>query len=937
MTRAGRYRAFLSYSHQDRAVAVAVQRALHRLGRAWYQRPAFTVFRDDSSLGAGALWENLERALADCAYLVLLASPEAATSEWVQREARWWVEHRDADDVLLVVTRGEIGWDEQRADLIASTTAVPPVLHGAFSAEPRWVDLREVIAGGVTQSDHPAFQDRVAELAATLHGCDKSELVGEELRQRHRWTRIRNAALALVTVLSIVAASASVLFFVELRESQAQTATAEAREFAARSGRSENPYEALALAVDAESRTDIPLPEARLAYTRAVQRVAAQPVRPVGALLAPDPEHPGAAVLSPDGRRLAAVDGDEAWVVRDAVTGARIATGGVEQERDLRAIAWSPDSRRVATVDDAARTQIWDAEPGRPIGAPLGGFRRARGDQEILFGGGIAWSPRGDRLASIGLDSLHIWPLAPGGEPTSAPVTIRTGWLEGLAWAPDGSRIATIDLDGVIRIWDALTGAEDGLPLAGTSIFLGGAIAWSPDGKRLATTSSSGTRIWRVDDRGTPIVDLPDLGGADITWSPDGGRVLVVHYDLRVVDATTGSQIGAPVYDHEARTYVNGSTMARVTWCADGSRIMISVADGSVRFWTPNQHVSSRPVLQSSESVRDMDWPSGEDRLVLAQGGSVQTWSLAPSAPSELQATVATDTSVLGVSRDGRLLAVGGSGAPVRILDAMTGEQRASLDGQRDVRSVVWAPRGPWLAAVGDSGEIWLWDVEQAVPVGPPLTTEVRAKWSNVDWAPDGTRLVIAENPVDGDGPLRLWNFSEATPGPVLDARASVDSVAWSPDGQRIATIDDKYSVWIYDVTTGARVRAQIPTTGLLGRLGWHPSSSYLAVAAQDTLSFFDAGTGSLIGSLTPSDGVIEGFAFSSDGTRLATAGEDRAIRLWETAPEPNSCEIVRAALSPSLLAGLLGPGRPAPRCVDPTPPPSRPPVPLLATDDLRG
>jgi hypothetical protein len=60
-----RYLAFISYSHAgDRQVAAAVQDGLLRLGHAWYQRPRFRIFRDDTSLTASPqLWGMIETAL----------------------------------------------------------------------------------------------------------------------------------------------------------------------------------------------------------------------------------------------------------------------------------------------------------------------------------------------------------------------------------------------------------------------------------------------------------------------------------------------------------------------------------------------------------------------------------------------------------------------------------------------------------------------------------------------------------------------------------------------------------------------------------------------------------------------------------------------------------------------------------------------------------
>jgi len=54
------------------------------------------------------LWPSIEAALLDSEYFLLLASPDAAASEWVQREVAWWLDRRPTDHLLIALTRGEI-------------------------------------------------------------------------------------------------------------------------------------------------------------------------------------------------------------------------------------------------------------------------------------------------------------------------------------------------------------------------------------------------------------------------------------------------------------------------------------------------------------------------------------------------------------------------------------------------------------------------------------------------------------------------------------------------------------------------------------------------------------------------------------------------------------------------------------------------------------
>src|SRR5689334_6358702 len=139
------YDAFISYSHaKDKAVAAALQAAVQKLGKPWYRRRALRVFRDDTSLSASPqLWPSIEHALGQSRYFILLASPEAAASKWVNKEITYWLDHKSVDTLLIGTTEGELSWDETTGDFQQGPNhPLPPVLARRFAVEPKWVDLR---------------------------------------------------------------------------------------------------------------------------------------------------------------------------------------------------------------------------------------------------------------------------------------------------------------------------------------------------------------------------------------------------------------------------------------------------------------------------------------------------------------------------------------------------------------------------------------------------------------------------------------------------------------------------------------------------------------------------------------------------------------------------------------------------------------------------
>ena len=200
------YDAFVSYSHAaDGRLAPALQAGLRSLAKPWYRRRALRVFRDQTSLAASPeLWSPIEVALSQTRYFVLLASPEAAASHWVDKEVRWWRAHRTHDSVLIVLTDGELRWDPDSGDFDASA-AIPPGLRGWFLGEPLWVDLRWARDERDVSMRNPRFRDAVGQLAAPLHGVPKDELIGEDIRQHHRTIRLARGAVALLALLLALA------------------------------------------------------------------------------------------------------------------------------------------------------------------------------------------------------------------------------------------------------------------------------------------------------------------------------------------------------------------------------------------------------------------------------------------------------------------------------------------------------------------------------------------------------------------------------------------------------------------------------------------------------------------------------------------------------------------------------------------------------------
>ena len=205
-----KHAAFISYSHAaDGKLAPALQQGLEQLAKPWHKWRALAVFRDVTNLSASPqLWQSIEDELAQFDWFLLLASPRSARSKWVAREVQWWLQHRDPNRLLILLTGGKLAWDAtaQAPDVDwARSTALPPLLKGVFAAEPHFIDMRSLQQEASLTLEHIAFRAAVLMVAAPLHGRSPDDMDGEAVHVHARNRRLAGAAVASPATLTALA------------------------------------------------------------------------------------------------------------------------------------------------------------------------------------------------------------------------------------------------------------------------------------------------------------------------------------------------------------------------------------------------------------------------------------------------------------------------------------------------------------------------------------------------------------------------------------------------------------------------------------------------------------------------------------------------------------------------------------------------------------
>jgi WD40 repeat protein len=784
--------AFISYSHAaDGRLAPKLQAGLHRLARPLFRPRALRVFRDETGLSATpALWPAIVAALDRSRYFILMASPAAAGSHWVGLEIEHWLtgspaarEGKAADRFLIVLTDGDLDWDDAAGGFHAErSTALPAALrHGVFADEPLWVDLR----GASTQEDlslhNPSFRGKVADLAATLHGKSKDELIGDDVRiarrtRRAAWTA--SLLLAALAVTSTLAARAAVV----------QRDQARSREQAARSVASLDidPRESLRRAVEAVETAGTEQAAAALREALLRSTLRAELVPASGTITS--------AAFSPgDGSRIltrVALEGGRAYLQTwDGVTGAPGCRIG-----DAADGRFSMDGARVETADG----RLVDARSCAPVAGDTADGEVVRPALEV----------DGDRYSTQGLRDA------------------RTGRTV-LAFTDDD-----VQMDPVAGVAASENGAR-AVTWAGKGLYSEGGGGPSELGERFA-------RVWSLDGRWAPTGGRLLVGhrrAVNAAVFGPGDDMIVTGSDDRTVRVWTLRFVSG---DWEEAAVLRGhrAAVSQVAVSPDGGRVLSVAEDGTARLWEPgtrrpalltphglfaHRHGRTLPELAGSERPAGMPVLTRDGRRVVASVGELRlaVWDTATGARVGPVLDVgAFATSPLATKVDdlaGRLSADGSRllvplGNPnmmtddsvALVVEVATGRVLRTLVGHRGpVYTAAYSPDGSRIATGGDDGTVRLWDARTFAPGTVLQAGEARVL--HVSFSPDGRRLVISSR----DALVRIWEPG-AGAGAVRELFGHEGAVAqafFTPDAALVVSIGTDDGVRVWDAATGKMLR----------------------------------------------------------------------------------------------------------------------------------
>lgn len=829
--------AFISYSRTDVKFARMLKRCLEA-----YRPPkqldlpqrTLGVFLDEKDLVGPEYGQAINIALHGSAKLIVVCSPTARQSVYVNDEIKRFSRIRHSKDIIPIILSGIPNNEVEPGH--ESDAAFPPALCEAHET-PLAVDYRGFPeeSKGLDQSE---YEDSWYGLLANIYGIDRATLERRDTVRK----RSRNRVIGLGTLLVLGVVLALSVFGLQSRSARRATEFAIRLVESARSAH--DPLVTGLLLSELRELDERYWPRRGLGLAHETARSSIP-----RSVLRHSTDERVLARFAPDGTKVAIAADGRLRIWKDDWSSPSLS---FDYELPAKRIAFSPDGSRIMLS-----------------GGPKSFVRSVDGTGgTTFFEDNSAWhepefGPHGNRVLSIFRRAAYVRNLETGEvrrlEPEAPQLFPDVAKL-----SPDSRRVATASYKGVV-VWDLESSADPYVIAHGDRHDRPYKISFSPDGTRLMSASEKEVRVWQVDNLDSVcVLDHRDSSDRwvqfdDAFYSPDGTRIITLtNRGLACVWSADGAG---------DRTELNEDSYAESILVDPTGTFLVTNHNTRFVVWPVD---SSQEPYEARHAAPGSPWEFSSDGMtvVTLYGSFAKIWRLEdPRNSIDLQhpnevvtAEFSSDgTSVLTTCKDGivRLWPSKGAREPVEIPH---GETHHALPVYLSNSGLHIAERRNGTLEIRNLNGNRVMKVEGEA-IGNPFSS-------------DGSH-VIALSPLDGVTVTGVNGAGEPIALGSMRTR-EVHTASLGPNGVSIVTTsrDDSIHVWslndvsepIYSLYIRHAHRA------ILG-----PNGKYVFVTTKDEREAGDAYVCSLKQSADfvrlPHDGYVRSALFNSDGSRVVTVG----------------------------------------------------------------
>lgn len=866
------YFAFISYKSDDEEWAIWLQHELEHYhlptsfnGRMDVRKDLRPIFRDIDELSAGNLPEQIQTALINSQNLIVICSPKAASSPWVNKEIETFIKLGRINRIFPFIVDG-----------VFPNEFFPPVLLGIPESEERLGgDVRKKgrdaafvkIVAGMLDVDFDSLWNRYEK--------EKAEEERKQREQRENLLRLRSRAVA-----------EKVLGLIE--EGDYYTARLLALQILPTPNNPDYPY----------------TPEAEYALRQSMQKDSA--------ILRGHTSRVNYASISADNKYIASISNDRTIKIWKALNGELIhSIDGAFYFVEF--VSFSPDSKQIVSVEDSwAKGQlikIWDVQSGRL-------------DKEIKYPSSInfvKFAPTGHKIIIASFDDFCVYDLCldeisflevchssfyktvvDGKEVDAYNPMIRDGHTLMINFAdcsPSENRVVSASNDGTAYIWNTKNG-KNLFVLRGHTGAVDSA-EYSSDGKFIITVSRDDTaRIWSS-KKGQPIIIFDKRKVNTASFSPDARIIVSATHEKSIItwDANKGKIIGE-YKGHEGR--INSTIFS-----SDGKQIVSASNDFTVRLWDTLTERSMKTLFGHEKTVTSADFsPDGKFIVSCSADGQVFIWDTTNWTRRRICFSCSdyklfddkwhemrTRFTSVVFSPDGKKILVASNDYMVRVIDIATSAISLSFKVKQEtpnylnINTANYSHDGLLFVTSSDNHTIKVWDAKTGANV---ITINENTPGSLIGhimctvFNYDNSLIASA-----GGDKIQIRCLQDNSIYCTFDGHSDcVNCLQFTHDDKYLVSVSNDHTIKIWDIKDKVIINTIYPHNEEIHHISISPDDRLIATASSDKLiKVWDLKSGCLLETLSGHKDEVTSVTFSPDGRTIMSTSHDSTIKIWELKP----------------------------------------------------
>jgi WD40 repeat protein len=879
-----KYKAFISYSHQDKKWGDWLHRALEtyrvpkgligkQTGAGVVPKRLFPIFRDREELPTShELGKVIDQALRDSSHLVVICSPRSAKSQWVNEEIKQFKRLGKSDNILCLIVDGEPNASDKPG--LEDEECFPEAAKYEIGDDGELSTIRTEPIAADAREGKDGKRNALLKLVAGLLAVGFDNLKQRDLaRKQKRMAIFSGVSMALVAVM------AGLTFWALDQQQEAerqQEIALKAREVA---------EEARLTAVEQKQIAEISEEAAVKAQKETEWKNYVNQIALAYAKIKEGESNTALKIL---------------WMTkpeyRNWEWGFLLKTADLSllkfnaQSWDVLTAAFSPSGNQFITGGSyKGRIQLWDAVSGKLIrryqGHKLGGSIRR-----------IRLSNDGSKIVAANEKVIRVWDLNSTQEKYRPLGGFVKAKLKDVHFSPDGKKIVSARGDGVVVFWDSESGRKVDELNAAEPIH---SLAFSPDGKNLAITHDNGlVTLWDSKTH-KKTWEVYIKGGQEVTvccFSPNGKKLVAGAKKIMMWDLK--SKEGMAMDGHF-------QPITAISFSPDGKRIASASQDKTIKIWQSANGFLKKIIHGHSKKVNTVDFhPDGKRLLTGGSDQLVKIWDIGQD-DSLITLDDRKDVRWMDFPLDNAFSLVVGEGE-CSLWNNVTGKKKYSVKGHSDrVNMASFSPDGTMFVTASDDNTSIIFKTKSG-----DIIKELRGHTKAVTFAGfslDGNKVVTAST----DTTTRIWDtnagaefISLKRSYPIKRASFSSDArlvstqrqrvskkhkeqvVLWDLENNKTQKFKGSHSMISPDGTTlltvnlcrGIECRNYSKPAGEKEQPSWMPRLGCYSY----TVTLWNLDT-EKYKELNGHIDKVNFATFSPDGKRVATSSEDTTVRIWDT------------------------------------------------------